>query len=148
MSSHSKNQKSVEASALTAVAKFGGKSKVTTSVAEYIEYKCYRLKIEPHHTGWKVVIFPKGSPFALDRTPYTMEVAGRDVVVEQAKAIVDDVTADKSLHKVAIEPAEITRSWSFTLVAVILRFRRSLLQGRAVLRHAYYSIDLPPRASS
>src|ERR1700694_1849824 len=116
MSSHSKDQKSVEASALTAVAKFDGKSKVTTSVTEYIEYKCYRLKIEPHHTGWKVAIFPKGSPFALDRTPYTREVGGRDVVVEQAKAIVDEVTADKSLHKVAIEPTEIPRSRSLTLV--------------------------------
>src|SRR6202049_673374 len=119
MSSHSKDQKSVEASALTAVAKFDGRSKVTTSVAEYIEYKCYRLKIEPHHTGWKVAIFPKGSPFALDRTPYTREVGGRGGGGERDKAIVDEVTADKSLHKIAIEPAEISRSWSLTLVAAI-----------------------------
>jgi hypothetical protein len=144
----SKDQKSVEGSVLIAVAKFDGKSKVTTGATECIKYKGYTFKIELQRAGWKVTIFPKGSPFALHRIAYTSEVAGRDVAIEQAKAIVDEATADKNLHKVAIESAENPTSWSLTLVAFFLRFRRPLLQGWATLKRVYFSVDQPPRASS
>jgi hypothetical protein len=142
-----KDQKSVKASALTTVAKFDGKSKVMTRFTECIEYKGCTLKIELHRTGWKVAIFPKGSPFALHHIPYTTEISKRDIVVEQAKAIVDEAAADKTLRKVAIELAESSTSWSLTLGAFFLRFRRSLLQGWAILKRGYFSVDQPPRAS-
>lgn len=143
-----KDRKSVEASALMAVGNFDDKSKVIPKATECIEYKGYELKIEPHRAGWKAAIFPKGSPFALHQMPYSTQVAGRDVVVEQAKAIVDEATADKTLPMVAIEPAESPGDWSLTLAAFSLRFQRSLLQGWATLKRAYYSVDQTQRTGS
>lgn len=143
-----KDQKPVEAAALTADAVFEGKSKVTPGGTERVEYKGYTLSIEPHRAGWKVAIFPKGSPFAHYSSPYTAEITGRDVVVEQAKAIVDEATADMTSHEIAIEPAKISTRRSSTLVAVFLRLRRALSQGWMTLKRAYFSVGQPPRADS
>jgi hypothetical protein len=142
-SAPSKDQKSPDASALTAVAGFDGKSTATTGAAERVEYKGYALTIEPHRGGWKIAIFPNGSPFALHRIPRTTDVAGRDLVVEQAKAIVDEAIVDNTLQEVAVEPAESSEHRSVPLVAFFPRIRGSLSSGWTALKRAYYSVDQP-----
>jgi hypothetical protein len=142
-----KKRESAEAAALNAVANSNSQPKVTTGDVECIPYKGHVLKVEAQRFGWKVAIFPKSSPFALHHSPYTSEAGKRDVVIAEAKAIVDRESANEALHTGATEPAESSKRRRLALDAFLLRFRRSLTRGWATVKRVYFSVDRPRRAS-
>jgi len=145
VSKRGKLPKSADAPALTAVAKTGGRTKLTGRTIECIDYKGYTLKIEPQRSGWKVAIFPNGSPFALHRIPCTSESSGREAVIEQAKAIIDAAGAVPTLQQPATEPEDTSESWVLSLELFLLRIRNVSLQWwtntAATLKRVYFSID-------
>jgi len=145
VSKRSKLAKSADAPALTAIAKTAGHTKVTGRTIECIAYKGYTLRIEPQRSGWKVAIFPNGSPFALHRIPCTSESSGREAVIEQAKSIIDAASVIPTLQQPATEPADTSESWVLVLELFLLRIRNVSLQWwtntAATLKRVYFSID-------
>jgi hypothetical protein len=59
-------------------------------MAEIIEYRGYRLSVEPHAPGAKILIFPPGSSLALPTILFQRNRTGLDGLIEDAKEIVDD----------------------------------------------------------
>jgi len=145
VSKRGKPPKSADAAALTALAKAGGHTKPTGRTIECIAYKGYTLKVEPQRNGWKVAIFPNGSPFALHRIPCTSESSGREAVIAQAKAIIDAASAMPTLQQPATEPDDTSESWVLSLELFLLRIRNVSLQWwtntAATLKRVYFSID-------
>jgi hypothetical protein len=59
-------------------------------MAETIEYRGYRLSLEPHPPGSKILIFPPGSSLPLPTILFHRNRARLDDLVKDAKDIVDD----------------------------------------------------------
>jgi hypothetical protein len=59
-------------------------------MAEIIEYRGYRLSVEPHAPGAKILIFPPGSSLALPTILFQRNSTRLDGLVKDAKEIVDD----------------------------------------------------------
>jgi hypothetical protein len=59
-------------------------------MAEIIEYRSYRLSVEPHAPGSKILIFPPGSSLALPTILFQRNRTSLDGLVKDAKDIVDD----------------------------------------------------------
>jgi len=59
-------------------------------MAETIEYRGYRLSLEPHPPGLKILIFPPGSSLPLSTILFQRNRAMLDDLVKDAKDIVDD----------------------------------------------------------
>lgn len=57
--------------------------------SEIIDYMGHRLEISPVLKGWRVSIYPRGSKFALPESPSMLETSAKEVIVAQAKRIVD-----------------------------------------------------------
>jgi hypothetical protein len=60
------------------------------TMAEIIEYRGYRLSVEPHAPGAKILIFPPGSPLPLPTILFQRNRTGLDGLIKDAKGIVDD----------------------------------------------------------
>jgi hypothetical protein len=58
-------------------------------MAEELDYKGYRLLVSPVEKGWRAMIFPPGSPFALPEGPSMLEKSPKEAIVAEAKKIVD-----------------------------------------------------------
>lgn len=148
-------QKRSDPSALTAVTKSDAQRTETTGATEHIDYNGHTLRVESQRKGWRVVIFPKNSPFALHRTPCTFEFTERDAVIAEAKAIVDEIGVKKisseaarakstspEAAKESIAPPKSARRNS---VPFFLRVQRRSMQwcGKALsaVKRAYFSVD-------
>jgi hypothetical protein len=59
-------------------------------MAETFEYRGYRLSLEPHPPGSKILIFPPGSSLPLPTILFQRNRARLDDLVKDAKDIVDD----------------------------------------------------------
>ena len=59
-------------------------------MAEIIEYRGYRLSIEPHPPGSKILIFPPGSSLPLPTILFQRGRKRTDDLIKDAKDIVDD----------------------------------------------------------
>jgi hypothetical protein len=59
-------------------------------MAEIIEYRGYRLSVEPHAPGTKILIFPPGSSLALPTIMFQRNRTRLDGLIKDAKDIVDD----------------------------------------------------------
>ena len=59
-------------------------------MAEIIEYRGYRLLVEPHPPGSKILIFPPGSSLALPTILFQRGRTKLDGLIKDAKEIVDD----------------------------------------------------------
>ena len=60
-----------------------------TATSEITEYPPYRLDARPVRKGWRVLIYPPGSEFALSEYAFDLEKGSKETVVKQAKEIVD-----------------------------------------------------------
>jgi hypothetical protein len=60
------------------------------TMAEIYEYRGYRLSVEPHPPGSKILIFPPGSSLALPTILFQRSRTRLDGLIEDAKEIVDD----------------------------------------------------------
>ncbi len=144
-------QKLVETTASVTIAEFGAKSNPATSPIEHIEYNDHVLKVEPQRGGWKVTVFPKGSPFALHRIAYTSEFTGRDIVIAQAKAMVDAESPKEPAPAPAPAPAptpeqtDAIEALSGEIEKTVAELGQMLLRwgGKAVsmAKRVYFSID-------
>jgi hypothetical protein len=110
------------------------------------EYKGHVIRVERQRIGWRAAIYPENSPFALRGGAYTPEAAGRDAVVEQAKAIIDKQSADEPAagSDAAATTADPRRSNSIA-GAFFVRLRNYLARGWVAARNIYFSVDQPPR---
>lgn len=124
----------------------------TAGGAESIDYNGHTLRVEAHRNGWKVAIFPAGSPFALHRAPYTTEFSAREAVITEAKSIVDALSAKTTAPEPATEPAGMVESSDFDFDAYLAELRRPLLEAMqelkqscskaiAAVKRAYFSIN-------
>jgi hypothetical protein len=59
-------------------------------MAEIIEYRGYRLSVEPHAPGSKILIFPPGSSLPLPTILFQRNRTRLDGLIKDAKDIVDD----------------------------------------------------------
>jgi hypothetical protein len=59
-------------------------------MAEIIEYRGYKLSIEPHPPGSKILIFPPDSSLPLPTILFQRNRTSVDGLVQDAKHIVDD----------------------------------------------------------
>jgi hypothetical protein len=59
-------------------------------MAEIIEYRSYRLSVEPHPPGSKILIFPPGSSLPLPTILFQRNRPTLDGLIKDAKDIVDD----------------------------------------------------------
>jgi hypothetical protein len=129
------------------VAAFDNRSKPASSPVEHIKYNGHILKVEPQRGGWKVTVFPEGSPFALHRIAYTSESSGRDLVVAQAKAVVDAESPKPPAQSPAPAPeqAEAVDVQSEKIEKTVAELAQQLLQwsSKAVsaAKRVYFSID-------
>jgi hypothetical protein len=60
------------------------------TMAEIIEYRGYRLSVEPHAPGSKILIFPPGSSLPLPTILFQRNRTRLDGLIKDAKDIVDD----------------------------------------------------------
>jgi hypothetical protein len=58
-------------------------------MAERIDYRGYRLEVSPVGKGWRVAIYPPGSPSPLSESPVVLEKISKEEIVTQAKEIID-----------------------------------------------------------
>jgi hypothetical protein len=58
-------------------------------MAEELNYKGYRLLISPVGKGWRAIIFSSGPSFALPESPAMLEKSSKELIVAEAKKIVD-----------------------------------------------------------
>jgi hypothetical protein len=58
-------------------------------MAEELNYKGYRLLVSPVGKGWRAMIFPPGSSSPLPESPAMLEKSLKEVIVAEAKKIVD-----------------------------------------------------------
>ena len=56
---------------------------------EIVNYNGYRLEVVPVGKGWRVSIYPPDSSSALRESPSTLEKVPKEIVIAQAKKIVD-----------------------------------------------------------
>jgi hypothetical protein len=68
------------------------------TMAEIYEYRGYRLSVEPHPPGSKILIFPPGSSLALPTILFQRSRTRLDGVVKDAKDIVDDHLAMSAMN--------------------------------------------------
>ncbi len=133
------------------VAKVHGGLRLPSTNDECIEhqYKDHVIRVERQRVGWRAAIYPKGSPFALSGGAYSPEAAGRDAVMEQAKAIIDSKSANERLSHSGGAAATVRRE-RFTLTprALLGRLRRYLWAGWAAAKDIYFSVDQPRRRNS
>ena len=59
-------------------------------MAEIIHYREYRLSVETHTPGFKILIYPPGSSLPLTTIPFHRDRAKLDDLVEEAEHIVED----------------------------------------------------------
>ena len=60
-------------------------------MSDEIEYRGYRLSVKSQGSaGWKVFIYPPYGVIALEKFPHTEASDGREVVIEEAKRVVDE----------------------------------------------------------
>lgn len=139
----SAREKPVEASA--SVAEFPGRSNSASSGLERIEYHGHVLKVEPQRGGWKVTVFPEGSPFALHRIAYSSESSGRDRVIAEAKAMVDAERPKEPAPTPAPEQPEIVEAQSAEIEKVFAELGQLLLRWSSnavsAAKRIYFSID-------
>jgi hypothetical protein len=57
---------------------------------EIIHYREYRLSVEPHTPGIKILIYPPGSSLPLPTIPFHRDRANLGLLVEEAENIVED----------------------------------------------------------
>ncbi len=70
-------------------------------MAEIIEYRGYRLSVEPHPPGSKILIFPPGSSLPLPTILFQRSRRKLDgLIKDDAKDIVDDHLAMLPKHDV------------------------------------------------
>ena len=60
---------------------------------ETIDYNGYRLEVIPVGKGWRVCIYLPGSTLALRESPSILEKVPKEIVIAEAKKIVDARTA-------------------------------------------------------
>jgi hypothetical protein len=59
-------------------------------MTEQIEHHGYRLSVEPHGSGYKILIYPPGASVALPTIPFDRNKSKRLDLIEEAKRMVDD----------------------------------------------------------
>jgi hypothetical protein len=59
-------------------------------MAEIIHYREYRLSVETHTPGLKILIYPPGASLPLSTIPFHRDRAKLDDLLEEAKRIVED----------------------------------------------------------
>jgi hypothetical protein len=59
-------------------------------MAEIIHYREYRLSVEVHTPGLKILIYPPGSSLPLPTIPFHRDKANLGLLVEEAENIVED----------------------------------------------------------
>ena len=135
----------IEIPAPVTVAETGGRTAPTVKTIEHIEYSGHILKVEPQRGGWKTSIYPHGSPFALHRIAYTTEPSGRDLVIAEAKSIVDATTLRAPPSEAAVAQAETIQPESMEIEKIFDQFAGSLLRwsdsALSALKRIYFSID-------
>jgi hypothetical protein len=60
---------------------------------ETIDYNGYRLEVAPVGKGWRVSIYPPDLTSALPESPSILEKVPKEIVIAEAKKIVDAQTA-------------------------------------------------------
>jgi len=58
-------------------------------MAEELNYKGYGLLVSPVGKGWRAIIYPPDSSFALPDSPAMLEKSSKDEIVAEAKKIID-----------------------------------------------------------
>lgn len=56
---------------------------------EYIDYRGWRIHLQRSSGGWAAVIYRPGSRMAESLYPRSTDPAGRDTVLDQAKAYIE-----------------------------------------------------------
>lgn len=112
-------------------------------------YKDCVIRVERRHVGWRAAIYPKGSPFALLGGTYSPEGAGREAVVEQAKAIIDKSSTNALTSHVqapvqAPAPDVSRRRLTATAREFFVRLQNYLGRGWTVVKNVYFSVARPP----
>jgi hypothetical protein len=62
----------------------------SAATSEITEYMGYRLDSRPLGKGWRVLIYPPGAKSPLSKYASNLEKGSKEVVVEEAKAIVEE----------------------------------------------------------
>lgn len=108
-------------------------------------YKDCVIRVERRHVGWRAAIYPKGSPFALLGGTYSPEGAGREAVVEQAKAIIDKSSTNAlTSHVQAPAPDASRRRLTATTREFFVRLQNYLGRGWTLVKNVYFSVARPP----
>ena len=56
---------------------------------DVIDYRGYRLAVEPVGKGWRALIFSSGSTSAWPNSPTNLEKSRKEEIVAEAKRIID-----------------------------------------------------------
>jgi hypothetical protein len=64
--------------------------RATSAMTEQIEHRGYRLSVQPHGSGYKILIYPPGSTIALPTIPFDRNKSKREDLIEEAKCMADD----------------------------------------------------------
>jgi hypothetical protein len=60
-------------------------------MTEQIEHRGYRLlSVQPHGSGYKILIYPPGSTISLPTIPFDRNKSKRKDLIEEAKRMADD----------------------------------------------------------
>jgi hypothetical protein len=62
----------------------------TSALTEQIEHRGYRLSVQPHGSGYKILIYAPGSTVALPTIPFDRNKSKREDLIEEAKRMADD----------------------------------------------------------
>ena len=65
-------------------------------MTEESNYRDYRLAVRAAGPGWRVFIYEPGSSLAFKEMPHTRDKGAREVVIEEAKALVDERIRSKA----------------------------------------------------
>jgi hypothetical protein len=87
-------------------------------MAEIIEYRGYRLSVEPHAPGSKILIFPPGSSLPLPTILFQRTRTRLDGLITDAKDIVDDHLAMSTKSDAPKGAPVVVASFSFSIERV------------------------------
>ena len=141
-----KGRKPVEPAAVVGSSDSKPQPKEDTRQSECIFYRGYELKVQPQRNGWKVAIFPQGSPFALHRIPCTSEDSKRAAIIAEAKAIVDAELPAQIAPEVDSAPPDAPKQDDEPQVAVSVRTRHTVSRAWSTVKRIYFSVDQTPRS--
>jgi hypothetical protein len=104
------------------------------TMAEIIEYRGYRLSVEPHAPGSKILIFPPGSSLPLPTILFQRTRTRLDGLIKDAKDIVDDPSGDVGHERSPKRRPVVVASLSFSIEAVSYSDEAAERGVRAILR--------------